>query len=1218
MYNIKTDRIMRKLASLFMRVFPLATLVVMAGCQIQDIDVQEPDGLGKDLREVIITASISDASDQTRTTYNETESKNYWTPGDKIKVFSAGEAAEFTSMNTTLEPIVKFKGYIASITGSSNDDDDSKDYVWGFYPYSEGATYEEPDGISRTARITTTYTDVQPGVAGTFGDNLAVMIGRSESLSIPFRGAYSGAFFQVSRNDIVSMTLRGLNDEVLAGTATIGLNNSLLPVVYDVTDGKTAVTVTAPNGTFETGKNYYIITLPDVALPDGYSVTLRRSDGYEGTYELRANRPLNRIKFRNLSEPVDVRIENAQNISSGVSTGWVQSTTQGLNEILYLTSSGAATFNTDGETGNQVTGYGLKRVGTKAYRYIRFAGPVTEIDASAFEGQSNITTVILPSSVTTIKENAFKDCSGLTDIDLGGNVKTIKEKAFFDCNALPYIDLPEGLESIGDQAFAVCGSFSYVYLPSSLSEIGSGVFESSSYIEEFAGAYAYDDRHLIKDGRLIAFAAGEIGDNYTEVVPEGVTVIDRGAYAGSTMAGIVLPETLVEIGPSALAQCFYLKNLTIPASVTKIHDFAFEECEGLEWVKIKKSDSMIEAVPNASGEWYAFDCTEDCPIYVPSNALFWYTYGQHWDEYGYKLGEYNRYKISPADNEIMYTTTDGHAVVLPDEYSSSVTVIAPEDNGGIGIIRAESDWTTIPTSMFDSYENPGTANLKSVTIPDKVTSIQAFAFFYCESLESVTFGSSVTTIADNAFFNCGLTTVRLPDSVTYVANGAFGSSDFLSTVYLPAGLTTIVGNPFMNCKNLAIFAGDNSYISSEGNYLVRPTGQLFSYAAASTAGEFVIPESITSIGDYAFAFASFSSVKLMSFTPPTLGRYVFNGLDEYDIMVPDVAFSDYQVASGWSDTDVKSHLKYYQSTWSIWYTTTDGEALPDPTALPSACTLTRNIYLGGQGMMWFSNKVNDIPENMFKNTNNINDRLKTVSLPDDLRTIGASAFNGCVNLESVHLGANLETIGALAFSSCNLSSIEFPDHLTTLGNQAFKGTRFETISIPRSVTTIGSNPFAECYSLQSFTGDSPLISPDGHCLIYDGVLESFTTVGVTGNYRVPSGVVSISPEAMRRAIFTTVSFPSTLQTIGVQAVRQCENLSTVVIPASVTVIGAYAFDSCPALESITMESVTPPSIHSTSFRNLPSDCVIWIPNAGASAYEAATGWSDLTSYFQVY
>ena len=140
----------------------LALLLALSSCQNLETDVQTPETTSpqKELREVIITASISDAQDETRTSYNETEGKNYWSPGDKIKVFSAGEEAEFTSMNTSPEPIVKFKGYIASITGSSNDDEDSKDYVWGLYPYSTGATYAEPDGISRTAQITMTYPDV--------------------------------------------------------------------------------------------------------------------------------------------------------------------------------------------------------------------------------------------------------------------------------------------------------------------------------------------------------------------------------------------------------------------------------------------------------------------------------------------------------------------------------------------------------------------------------------------------------------------------------------------------------------------------------------------------------------------------------------------------------------------------------------------------------------------------------------------------------------------------------------------------------------------------------------------------------------------------------------------------------------------------------------------------------------------------------------------------
>ncbi|MBO6247230.1 MAG: leucine-rich repeat protein, partial [Bacteroidales bacterium] len=1169
----------------------LCGVFLLASCQNLETDIHEPEAPvpQKELKEVIITASIADASSQTKTSYNEAEGKNYWSFGDKIKVFSAGEAAEFTSMNTEPETIVKFKGNIASVTGSSNDDEDSKDYVWGLYPYSPSVSYSEPDGISRTARMTLTYTDMQTGVAGTFGDNLAVMIGRSESLALPFRGAYSGAFFKVNRDDIVSMTLEGLNGEVLAGTATIGLNDNLLPEVYDVADPKTAVTVIAPDGTFEPGANYYMITLPDVALPNGYKVTLRRSDGYEGTYELRANRPLNRIKFRNLSTPIDVRIEDSQNIADGVSTGWVKPSAQskpGVNEIWYKSVNGVVQFTPDGTTGNEVIGTGFALTNNGAMRRLLFSRPLTKIDANAFKG-TNLTSIILPEGVTTIGEAAFMNCSDLTEIVIPDNVTTIEDDAFHYCTSLfsvtfgsglksignraffdiaaDNIYIPDGVETIGDQAFAVCPDLRYVRLPESLTTIGSGVFEDSNYIEAFEGAFAADNRHLIDGDRLVAFAAGEIGDEYLEIVPDGVRVIDRGVYAGSTIAGVDLPDGLEEIGPSAFARCFNLKNITIPASVKRIYEWAFEECEGLDWVKIKRSESIIEAAVKEGSDWFAFDCTEDCPIYVPINALNWYTYGQHWEEFGNRLGEYNRFKAIPADNEFFYTTTDGTAVSLPAAYSS-LTVIAPDDNGGVGIIRASSDWTTIPSGMFNSLDNPGTANLNSISIPDKVTTIEREAFFFCENLEDVSFGTGVTTIDHNAFFNCGLSTLVLPENIQLLRGSPFGANSSLTTVELPGQVEIFGGNPFMNCEGLIKFTGDHPYISEDGACLISPAGKLISYAGASTTDEFELPENVTELGDYAFAYASCAGIKINSLEPPTLGSHVFDGNNCY-VSVPDATYSDYQAADGWSALASAGRLRYHQSVRSIWYTTTDGLKLDDPTALPTGCTLVRNVYVAGKGMMVFSDTVLDIPEEMIHN----NQRLKTLSLPDKLEVIGRSAFSHCLYLESISLGSNLKEIGDLALYNTNsITTLTLPQSLKKIGKQALGATKLVSISIPESVTTFGDAPFYQSYQLESFTGDNPYISSDHHCLIVDGKLIAFTPAGVSGSYQVPSGVTSIGQYSMMRSAFTSLSFPASLQSIGISSLRYCESLKTVDIPESVTSIGAFGFSDCLSLESVKM------------------------------------------------
>ena len=1206
------------------RLLPLAVIIVAVACQREELDVQISERTqDAEIKEVIVTAQLADAIDNTRTSTSN-DGTVYWSTDDKIKIFSAGQGAMFSNTEEQPTVLARFVGSIPVITGS--DDGEEKDYVWGLYPYREDATYSEPDGISRTAVITTTLNDLQVAKEGTYADNQTVTIGRALSLSIPFKSAYTGFYvtFQ-NRDDIISVTFKGRSGEALAGRMTVGLDEeTLTPVVRSLEDPKTEVTLKAPQGRpFSTGQRYYLIMLPDVTLTEGFSITARTASGLEGTYTV--NAPGFKMK-RNV-------INYVANLDTKI-TDWHTATTQGLNEIWYTTTNGAITYTSDGTTGNEVIASGFVRTDQGIMRRLLFSGPVTKIDANAFKG-TDLTSIMLPEGVTTIGEAAFMNCSYLTEIIIPDNVTTIEDDAFHYCTSLndivfgrglksigkrsfydvnvTDIYIPDGVESIGDQAFAVCPELQFVRLPESLTTIGSGVFEDSSYIERFEGAFAADSRHLIDGDRLLAFAAGEIGDNYVETVPDGVRVIDHGVYAGSTFVGVNLPEGLEEIGPSAFARCFHLKNITIPSSVKRIYEWAFEECEGLEWVKIKRTESIIQAALSKGSDWYAFDATEDCPIYVSSEALYWYTYGQHWNEYGQKLGVNNRYKLTPADNEILYTTTDGAAVTLPSSIASTVEVIAPEDNGGTGVIRASSDWTTIPYGMFNSLDNSGTANLKSISIPDKVTTIEREAFFFCENLEDVTFGTGVRTIDHNAFFNCGLLTLVLPENIQLLRGSPFGANSSLTTVELPELVEIFGGNPFMNCEGLIKFTGNHPYISEDGKCLISPEGKLISYACASTTDEFELPENVTELGDYAFAYASCAGIIINSLEPPTLGSHVFDGNNCY-VSVPDATYSDYQVADGWSALASAGRLRYHQSVRSIWYTTTDGVKLDDPTALPTGCTLVRNVYLSGKGMMVFSDTVLDIPEKMIHS----NTRLLTLSLPDKVEVVGKSAFSHCIYLESVSLGNNLKELDDLALYMTNIATLSLPQSLKKIGNQALGGTKLVSISIPESVTTFGDMPFYQSYKLESFTGNNPHISSDHHCLIVDGTLIAFTPAGVSGSYQVPSGVTSIGQYAMMRSLFTSLSFPASLQSIGISALRYCESLKTVEIPTTVTSIGAYGFSDCLALESVKMMGGTPPKLGNNAFWNMPDGCKIYIPWSGSSAYATANNWSALTDHFQGY
>ena len=99
------------------------------------------------------------------------------------------------------------------------------------------------------------------------------------------------------------------------------------------------------------------------------------------------------------------------------------------------------------------------------------------------------------------------------------------------------------------------------------------------------------------------------------------------------------------------------------------------------------------------------------------------------------------------------------------------------------------------------------------------------------------------------------------------------------------------------------------------------------------------------------------------------------------------------------------------------------------------------------------------------------ENLKSIKLPNNLKTLKYESFKGCKNLESVIFPATLSCIDSDTFADCeNLKSITLPNNLTTIKFRAFQGCKsLETITIPESVTSIGSDAFADCTSLKTAT-----------------------------------------------------------------------------------------------------------------------------------------------------
>ena len=858
----------------------------MVSCQISELDLQpevagQPGNLVEE-REVVITASADGSDAQTRTSRGS-DGKIYWSAGDAIKIFSAGESAKFVSQNTVPSTMAQFRGTISFVAGAG--EDGTVSYAWGLYPYTEDAYYDaEQDAI------VTTLPSYQKSKAKTFDDNMAIAIGKSSSMDFSFKNAYSGVRVRFYRDDIVSVTLQTRNREIIAGKVAIGLDP--LPVIKSVTSPARSITMVPTEGRFlpstaTEDNDYYIMTLPDVDLANGFYLTLRRADGYMATYTHSTNK-LERNRFKNLTEAIDTRIEKEENIQSGISTDWFIGYNEepAPNEIWYETDDyGAVTYAAKPYIGNEVTEIIAPR-NNQGTGIIRFKAPLRETDPYAFgeNGNSHLTSVTLPESVETINGYTFSHCNNLTSVSLGKNVKTINACAFFDCG-IRSMNLPEGLETIVSSAFTNCPNLESVNIPQSVTSIGAdggmsipaNPFRICKALTTFSGKYATPDgKALIVDDYLLSFATGGM-DNAGYAVPSNVKHIGFEAFEDATIGSIILPEGLKTIYDYAFNYCTNLTSVTIPSTVDDIYHCAFWSCYSLQSITILRNDKVMQAKtsdPNTTTDGLGvFSTSNGCPIFVPENALNWYKYGQYWDYYGSNLGDDCRYQTSQPLNEIWYTVVAGtsyaNAVGVTDWSSWNTqfntwieTYYDSSKNMYVAKFQETINW--IPDEAFRGNEALKSVYLPPVPSTSFSSEIGEYAFEGCINLEYVQFGGSYEGIYEYAFANCNLKSVVVPNTNNLEAH-AFSFNHNLTSVALSEFIddwpSVVSSNPFTDCESILGFTGNNDMVADGGKCLILGD-KLVSYATASTTGTYTVPSNVKQIGSHAMYHSSFGHVIL--------------------------------------------------------------------------------------------------------------------------------------------------------------------------------------------------------------------------------------------------------------------------------------------------------------------------------------------------------------------
>lgn len=379
-----------------------------------------------------------------------------------------------------------------------------------------------------------------------------------------------------------------------------------------------------------------------------------------------------------------------------------------------------------------------------------------------------------------------------------------------------------------------------------------------------------------------------------------------------------------------------------------------------------------------------------------------------------------------------------------------------------------------------------------------------------------------------------------------------------NAVVIPDGVTSIGDFAFQNCESLtAVKIADS--VTSIGNFAFWGCGALASV---------YIPDGVTSIGDGAFQACDALAAIDLPESVMYLGRCAFNTNTRTSTPTP----ASEPMNQAWSEEheDIQEH------------TADDEPAIPEPPCEPVSPITDFEIengvlkkYLG---------------------------KSETVVIPEGVVTsIGNYAFWECKSLTSIYIPDGVTSIGNGAFCGCEaLTSIKIPDSVTSIGNHAFaRCEALTSIEIPDSVEEIGKYAFPSNTAIRNKS--SVIIPPISDFDIEHGTVKRY--LGKSNSVVIPTGVTSIGNNAFSRCnTLTAIVIPDGITSIGEKAFEFCKSLTSIKIPNGVIRIGNDAFACCFSLPSIEIpDSVT--SIGNDAFACCYALASIEIPDGVTSIGE---------------
>ncbi|MDP4272436.1 MAG: leucine-rich repeat domain-containing protein, partial [Bacteroidota bacterium] len=376
------------------------------------------------------------------------------------------------------------------------------------------------------------------------------------------------------------------------------------------------------------------------------------------------------------------------------------------------------------------------------------------------------------------------DLSGVNITAYAGIKGTINESFTYPANEMPIysfsipysysgkvslksVKLPISITSIGSYAFFLCNGLSGSFtIPDSVKSIGNGAFG----------------------------ACEGLTGNLT--IPYSVTTIgDSAFYDCKGLTGsLIIPNTVTTIGFGAFYLCTGFSELFLPQSLSEISNVAFASCNGL------KKITIANPIPPSIYIWTFYQVNKNtCQLIIPPGSEQAYQSASYWSDFFANIPQSKTIHLTTAGT-LKDSLSHTEAATIASLFLTgiidardvrfmrdSMTVLASLDLSGVSIAAYTGIKGTINQSFtyqaneipFFSFRQPSTysgkVSLKSIKLPNSITSIGNYAFFLCSGLSgSFTIPDSVKSIGNGAFGACeGLTgNLTIPYSVTTIGDSA--------------------------------------------------------------------------------------------------------------------------------------------------------------------------------------------------------------------------------------------------------------------------------------------------------------------------------------------------------------------------------------------------------------------------------------------------------------